>query len=309
MPASHFTSPSDPHRWLRRNRYQEGPDFLFLATQNGPPPEKRPSRGLLAGVRLRMRAVRLAKESGVASAVGFTGCSRASIYRWIQAFEKGGITALVEDSRRPQHLRTTVPNWVDTVIIAIRLNTYWNSKRIAAEMARREIYRVSAKHIDRLFHQLGCSRGSVPPQAGPRYERSTPNELWHIDIKGPFFINVEGASYLKTWIMGLVDDHSRFVLGLRIHTDAKLAPLLQWLDDCCELWGQPIELMTDNGSPFVRFLPGLLPTGFCHRLSGTLGWLTPAERYDGTPFTDRGFENIPSLANLQKWLAMTMAAA
>src|SRR6266581_5738269 len=176
-------------------------------------PEKRPSRGLLAGVRLRMRAVRLAKESGVAFAVGFTGCSRASIYRWIQAFEKGGITALVEDSRRPQHLRTTVPNWVDTVIIAIRLNTYWNSKRIAAEMARREIYRVSAKHIDRLFHQLGCSRGSVPPQAGPRYERSTPNELWHIDIKGPFFINVEGAGYLKTWIVGLVDDHSRFVLA------------------------------------------------------------------------------------------------
>src|SRR5437867_2391685 len=27
-----------------------------------------------------------------------------------------------------------------------------------------------------------------------------------------------------------------------------------------------------------------------HRLSGTLGWLTPAERYDGTPFTDVGFQ-------------------
>jgi hypothetical protein len=46
-----------------------------------------------------------------------------------------------------------------------------------------------------------------------------------------------------------------------------------------------------------------------HRLSGTLGWLTPAERYDGTPFTDRGFENIPALANLQNWLEATMAAA
>src|SRR5713226_4024608 len=121
MPASHFLSPSDPHRWLRRNRYQEGPDFLFLATQNGRPPEKHPSRSQLAGVRLRMRAVRLAKESGVALAVQTTGCSRASIYRWIQGFEKHGITALVEDSRRPQHLRTTVPNWVDTVIMAIRL--------------------------------------------------------------------------------------------------------------------------------------------------------------------------------------------
>ncbi len=308
-------------------------------------------------------------ESGVAEAVRTTGCSRASIYRWMQAFENGGIAALAEESRRPHHLRTTVPNWVDTVIIAIRLHTYWNSKRIAAEMERRQIYRVSAKHIDRLFHLLGCSRGSVPPPPGPRYERSLPNELWHIDIKGPFFINVEGAGYLKTWIVGLVDDHSRFVLGLRIHTDAKLAPLLVWLDDCFEIWGQPIELMSDNGSPFVRFLPGLLPTGFghrlaerrirhlrtqistpwtngkieafwavlqrevldrerfgslldaetalarfaeyynYHRLSGTLGWLTPAERYDGTPFTDRGFENIPALANLQNWLAATMAAA
>src|SRR6266567_4991263 len=177
MPASHFTSPSDPHRWLRRNRYQEGPDFLFLATQNGRPAEQRPSRSVLDAVRLRMRAVRLAMESGVAEAVRTTGCSRASIYRWMQAFENGGIAALAEESRRPHHLRTTVPNWVDTVIIAIRLHTYWNSKRIAAEMERRQLYRVSAKH------------------------------------------------------------------------------------------------------------------------------------YDGTPFTDRGFENIPALANLQNWLAATMAAA
>lgn len=46
-----------------------------------------------------------------------------------------------------------------------------------------------------------------------------------------------------------------------------------------------------------------------HRLSGTLGWRTPAERYDGTPFLDRGFENIPALAHLQNWLQETISAA
>lgn len=30
-----------------------------------------------------------------------------------------------------------------------------------------------------------------------------------------------------------------------------------------------------------------------HRLHGELGWRTPAERFDGTPFTDRGFEKHP----------------
>jgi transposase InsO family protein len=46
-----------------------------------------------------------------------------------------------------------------------------------------------------------------------------------------------------------------------------------------------------------------------HRLSGTLGWVTPAERYDGTPFTDRGFENIPALIHLDPWLKAVMHAA
>lgn len=46
-----------------------------------------------------------------------------------------------------------------------------------------------------------------------------------------------------------------------------------------------------------------------HRLHGEIGWSTPAERYDGTPFTDRGFEHVPALEHLQGWLAELMAAA
>ena len=45
-----------------------------------------------------------------------------------------------------------------------------------------------------------------------------------------------------------------------------------------------------------------------HRLHGMLDWQTPAERYDGTPFTDRGFEHVPALEQLQGWLIELMAA-
>ena len=253
------------------------------------------------------------------------------------------------------------------VVIAIRLHTYWNSKRIAAEMSRRGIYEVGPDHIDHLFRALGCSRGTVPRPPGPRYERGRPNELWHIDIKGPFFINL-GGHYLKTWIVGLIDDHSRYVIGLRILSQQKAKPILEWMDECFELCGRPLELMSDNGKPFVFWMPGVLTlfgkrlrdlrirhlrtqisspwtngkieafwdilqaevldrerfTGFghaetalsrfaeyynYHRLSGVLGWLTPAERYNGTPFTDRGFQNIPALAHLEPWLHELMNAA
>jgi transposase InsO family protein len=296
------------------------------------------------------------------------GARGRSLYRWIAAYDAEGISGLQEASRRPHRLQPCVPAWVERVVITVRLLTYWNSKRIAAEMERREIYRVGHDYIDRLLAATGCARGSVTPERGPRYERGRPNELWHIDIKGPFFIHMASGGYVKTWIVGLVDDHSRFVIGLRIHTDTQAAPMLRWVEDCFELCGQPLELMSDNGSPFVTWMPYVL-TSFgkrlnelhinhlrtqvnspwtngkieafwlvlqtevldrqlfntvgeaeaalasfvtyynYHRLSGTLGWITPAERYDSTPFLDRGFAHIPALAHLQPWLDELMRVA
>src|SRR5260370_4212152 len=131
-------------------------------------------------------------------------------------------------------------------------------------MTRRGMYEGTPGHITRLFGPCGCSRGTVPRPSGPRYERGQPNELWHIDIKGPFFIHL-GGSYLKTWLVGLLDDHSRFLIGLRILTETKAMPILGWLDQCFELCGQPLQLMSDNGQPFVVSMPGIL-TLFGQRL-------------------------------------------
>ena len=367
MPQDFVTTPSDPRRGVRRNRYQEGPGFLFIATQNGRPAGE-PVRPSLAEVRRRMRALRLADQESIENACLQVGCSAASFYRWHAAFRANGIVGLVPGSRRPRQVRATIPLWVERVILTVRLLTYWNSKRIAAEMSRRQIYTVSHGYIDRLLRAKGCARGSVPLRPGARYERTRPNELWHIDIKGPFFINLAGRGFIKTWLVAVVDDHSRFVVGLRILPGAKAAPILSWLEDCFELCGQPLQLMSDNGQPFVVWMPGVLTlfgkrlrelhiqhvrtqisspwtngkieafwavlqqevldrrrftsfadaevalAGFVqyynyHRLSGTLGWHTPAERYDGTPFLDRGFENIPALAHLQNWLQETISAA
>ena len=46
-----------------------------------------------------------------------------------------------------------------------------------------------------------------------------------------------------------------------------------------------------------------------HRLHGEIDWCTPAELFDGTPFTDRGFQNIPALRHLEPWLDQLRRAA
>ena len=358
----------DPHRRGLRNTYQEGPTFRFLATRGGRPPGiVAPSREL-ALVRDRARLVRTMRDDGLVAALELGGCSRASLFRWQAAYARGGLEALRPERRGPRVPRRTHPAWVEQVVIGVRMATYWNAKRISAELRRREIADVGQWWIERLFDDLGTSRPSGPRDRGPRYERASPNSLWHIDIKGPFFIQLERQRYLKTWIIGLVDDHSRYILGLRIATDQQSEAIVRWLHDCVELCGRPIDLMSDNGTPFVVWMPGVLTrfgetlreleirhirtqinspwtngkierfwgtlqlevldrqvfrslaaaeaalaeyAGYFnyHRLSSAIGWLTPAERFDGTPFTDRGFDNIPALAHLMPWLAELQKAA
>ena len=45
-----------------------------------------------------------------------------------------------------------------------------------------------------------------------------------------------------------------------------------------------------------------------HRLHGELDWHTPGERFDGTPFTDRGFGSVPALAGVADLLDAILVA-
>ena len=358
----------DPHRRWLRHTYQEGPGFRFLATRGGRPPEHEPSASIFAVVRQRARLLRIAREEGIATALELGLCSRTTLWRWHAAYAQGGLLALVPEPFGPRHPVARHPAWVEQVVIAVRLATYWNAKRISAELRRREIALVSHGWISQLLCDLGTARPSAARERGPRYERAAPNALWHIDIKGPFFIQLARGRYLKTWLIGLVDDHSRYLLGLRIAEKQETDGILRWLADCVELCGKPMDLMSDNGTPFVHWMPGVL-TRFgkelrelevrhirtqvdspwtngkiesfwatlksevldreifrslgaaeaalerfsryynYHRLHGEIGWCTPAERFDGTPFTDRGFENVPALQHLEGWLAGLRKAA
>ena len=354
---------SDPHRRPLRHTYQEGPGFLFLATRGGRPPRSRQGEDLV-GLRFRIRCVRTAEEEGIAAALDL-GVSRATLHRWRRRYVTAGLEGLRQGRRGPPQER--LPAWVERAVIVVRLLTYWNSKRLAAEFERRAIYPLGHHAIDALLAELGTARPGVHRPRGPAYERARPDELWHIDIKGPFWLRRTPAEHTKVWIVGLVDDHSRFLIGLRVLPRPRTEPILEWLGDCFELVGIPLELMSDNGSPFVTWMPGVLTlfgktleqlrikhirtqvnspwtngkierfwgvlqselldrelfptpeaadtalTRFAvyydyHRLNGAIGWQTPAERWDGTPFTDRGFEHVPALEHLQGWLTELMVA-
>ena len=203
---------------------------------------------------------------------------------------------------------------------------------------------------------------------GPRYERGTPNELWHIDLKGPFYLQraAAGRSAPATssrsstttagscWASGRcptkeavaildvagrgdravrrpagADDRQRHARSwpscarCSAASSARLAELsirhirtqidTPWTNGKVEaFWAtsrpRSSTASTSPTSPPPR--PPSSPTPATTTTTGStaqLGWQTPAERFDGTPFTDRGFEHVPALAGVADLLADLLA--
>jgi hypothetical protein len=65
MPEIQSRPYANPRRLPRRNQYQEGPGFLFVATQDGRPPDEAGQRGQAAVVRRRRADDKERAASGV----------------------------------------------------------------------------------------------------------------------------------------------------------------------------------------------------------------------------------------------------
>jgi len=366
MPEVHSRSYANPRRLPRRNHYQEGPGFLFVATQGGRPPDAETLRAQAPVVRRRRAALRRwAEGDPLATVCAELGYSRASLFRWRTRYEAEGLMGLLD---RPRVGRASeLPAAIERLVLTVRLLTYWNSRRIAAEFRRREVWPLSHGQVDRLLARQGSHRPSYVRTPGPRYERATVNELWHIDLKGPFYLLGQSGRARTCHFAALVDDHSRFLLGIRAVPTKEAIWILDLLEEAVELCGVPHELMTDNGTPFVAIVRSMLSrfqrtleelrirhirtqidtpwtngkveafwatlqrevldrqqfadlaaaeaavTAFAgyynyHRLHGELDWHTPGERFDGTPFTDRGFGSVPALAGVADLLDAILVA-
>ena len=366
MPEVQSRTYANPRRLPRRNHYQEGPGFLFVATQGGRPPDEVGQHGQATIVRRRRAALRRWTDGEpLATICSELSCSRASLFRWRARYREGGLMALLD---RPRVGRATdLSPALERLILTVRLLTYWNSRRIAAEFRRRGVWPLGHGQVDRLLTRHGSHRPSYVRTPGPRYERAAANELWHIDLKGPFFFVGASGRARTCHFVGLVDDYSRFLLGIRAVPTKEATWVLALLEEAIELCGVPHELMTDNGTPFVAITRSMLSrfqrtleelrirhirtqidtpwtngkieafwatlqaevldrqeladlaaaetavaafAGYYnyHRLHGEIDWQTPAERFDGTPFTDRGFGTVPALAGVADLLDAILAA-
>jgi hypothetical protein len=105
---------------------------------------------------------------------------------------------------------------------------------------------IAARTVDRIIARDGLTRDDVAPTAAPRrFSRSTPNELWQMDTKRHYPIPPRRRCHP----LSVVDDHSRYAVGLFALRTLQGAGVRAALVECFEQYGVPTAMLMDHGSP------------------------------------------------------------
>ena len=178
----------------------------------------------------------------VARACREFGISRKTGYKWLNRARTDPTGGLSDLSRRPNRSPNRTDGRVEQRILTLRDGSGWGARKIHSLLQRRHIEVPSIKTVHNVLRRSG--RVHPPPEAAPppkRFERGQPNELWQLDFKGP----VEVARQRRHPLV-VLDDHSRFLLVLRLCNDHTFRTTWQWLWEAFGEFGLPESLLSDN---------------------------------------------------------------
>jgi len=197
----------------------------------------------------RIRFVVRALEPGVnmSALCREFGISRETGYKWRRRYlEVGRLQDLDEHSRRPHQSPHQTPGWIERRVEDLRLKTGWGGRKLSVVLSREGIS-IHASTVDRILKRRGLVRTDKRHRAATRrFARERPNELWQMDFKGQYRMH-EGR---WCYPLSILDDHSRFVVGLEALPSQHGELVERSLVGCFEHYGVPQAMLVDHGTPW-----------------------------------------------------------
>jgi transposase InsO family protein len=175
------------------------------------------------------------------------GISRKTGYKWLRREARAGSVAVLDDrSRRPHVSPRRTAAAVTRRIGELRGDVGWGGAKLAILLAAEGI-QIAPRTIDRIIRREGWTRpDAAPAPALRRFTHAAPNDLWQIDAKGAYPLS-DGH---RCHALSILDDHSRFVVGLEalptLHSDLVRAVLTRSF----ERYGLPAAMLMDHGTPW-----------------------------------------------------------
>ncbi len=177
------------------------------------------------------------------------GISRKTGYKLLNRFKADGVSGLEERSRTPGHSPLKTNHYIEVKILVLRKRKpSWGGRMIRSYLLNHGEKNVPAHStITDILHRHGYIRDeeSIKRKKIKRFEHKMPNDLWQIDFKGHFQIRT-GRCHPLT----ILDDHSRFSIGLRACSNERGDTVKQHFIDIFEEYGLPWRINFDNGAPW-----------------------------------------------------------
>lgn len=161
-----------------------------------------------------------------------------TLQRWSKKLEKGHWD-LTDESRKPKKINRKINYEVESKIINIRNQTGWGAMKIEefVDLGHTTINKILMKH--KLTNPNPRRKKRLKYI---RWQRKHPNSLWQMDISD--------QKVKDKYCFGVVDDCSRYCVGLTDLNRVTTEVVTKILDGLIEFHGKPREILTDNGPQF-----------------------------------------------------------
>ena len=201
-------------------------------------------------LRLEFVNLALAEKANISRLCKQFGISRKTGYKWINRYLEQGSSSLSDRSRKPRHSPAKTPASMEQAVLAIRdQHPSWGGRKIKRRLEEKVFTPVPSPStitaILRRYARLDPEE-SRKHKAWKRFEADAPNALWQMDFKGHFPLGLGGRCHPLT----VLDDHSRFSLGLRACGNEQGKTVWNELTGIFRRYGLPERFLMDNGSPW-----------------------------------------------------------
>jgi len=175
--------------------------------------------------------------------------SPTTAYKWMDRYRAVGREGLMDLSRRPRESPTRTSAPIEKAVLALRRQRpAWGARKLRRRLRDLGVEGLPAAST---VHAILCRHDLIDPQESnkhrswQRFEHDAPNRLWQMDFKGHFATQAARCHPLT-----VLDDHSRFALGLLACPDQKTHTVQHRLSDIFRRYGLPERMTMDNGSPW-----------------------------------------------------------
>lgn len=179
-----------------------------------------------------------------------------TLERWLYAFKKGGLAALVPRARSDggrgrdidpvlRELLCDIRREHPNVSVTLMLRTLRADGRVGPE--------VTVCTVRRMLAERGLVRAAAADAEGGttrlRWQAERPGALWHGDVcHGPTLTLADKRTPVR--VHALLDDASRFVVALRVESDEREETMLSLFAQALLEHGKPDALYLDNGATY-----------------------------------------------------------